>query len=104
MHQQVLGVLLEDVLASLRTNLADKGSKQVDRYLRLAVIDGRLGRVELGEQTASDPLVVDMSVLRRVLDARTEGLNGRFMETIVHRLRPCWYGSDQTKHQHGQRD
>jgi hypothetical protein len=100
----VLGVLLEDVLAGLRTNLPDKGLKQIDRYFRLAALERCLGRVELGEQAARDSLTVDMSMLRRVVDARTKRLNRRFMGTIVHCLRPCWYGSDQTKHEQGQCD
>ena len=48
MQQQVLGVLLEDVLASLGTNLGDKGLKEVDRDLRLATTLRCLGGIELG--------------------------------------------------------
>src|SRR6266498_1688310 len=63
MHQQVLGVLLEDVLAGLRTNLADKRLKQVNGHCVLAALERLLGRVELGDETASYSSVVDMAKL-----------------------------------------
>ena len=97
MHQEVVGVLLDDVLAGLRTNLADEGLKQVERDLRLATTVRCLGRIELGKQAARDPLFAYMSFRRCVMDARAEGLNRRIVRTMVH-LRMCWYRGDQTEH------
>ena len=67
MHQHVVGVLLEDVLTGLCTNLVDKGLKQVDRYLWLAALNRGLGGVELGDETARNPVVVDVAKLRGML-------------------------------------
>jgi len=101
-EQQVLGVLLENVLAGLRMQLADKGLKQVDRDPRLATIERCLGRVELGDQAAGYTRVVDMPVIRRMLDACPEGRNGWCVGTIIHWLRTCRCRNDQSKDNQGQ--
>src|SRR6266545_5360003 len=84
MHPQVCRMFRYDMLARLSVKRADERLQRVDRHRSLPTIERRLGGVELGDQTAGDPVIVDVPLVGRVLDARAEGLDGWGRGTIIH--------------------
>ena len=99
----MLGVLPYNVLVGLSAQLSDKGIQLIHSDRSLAAVERCLGRVEVGKQTAGDPPVVDMPVIGRMLDARSEGRNGWCVRTIIHLLCARRHCGGQAKHKKCQR-
>ncbi len=85
-HHQVLSMHLLDVLASLGLHLVNECVEQVDGCSGLAAIERRLGRVEFGEQTVGNTLIVDDARVCRELDTCSQRRDGWRMDAVVARL------------------